>query len=544
MKSTKIFYSLIFFLITSFPLYAQQAQERIQLVKAGSFQAGNKNGAQFQRLIDNVHLKQKETDLFCDSAHLYRETNTVEVFSNVRVTQGTLTITSNTGVYNGNQQKAVFKGNVTLRDEKMTLTTPSLAYDMVARTSRYTEGGTIVEENTNLTSQFGNYNVNTKLLAFKGNVHLVSPDADITSDTLQYNTISKLVFFVAPTQIKNEDGLLTAQGGTYNTITKESIFRGSRVETPDYLVDADYSVYNRAAEYLYASGKVKLTSKDPENKTIITGQILQSWKNTGKTKIYGSPVMRSLVSNDTLYISGDTLVAVNHDKVAKEKDPKLKDFVYAYYDVRIFKSDLQGKCDSLTYNVTDSVMHLRRDPVVWSEKSQLVADSMNMFIRNKALDKMYMYNNAFIISEDTLKNLNQVKGRNMEAFFKAGQIAKVNVNGNGESIYFALEGDTATTGMNRSISSDLILRFKEGKASTVSFITNPEASFIPPHELKEPDKRLKGFNWRIAEQPTKELVLAKRTPKQATQTPEKASALKTEPTRKKSLFRRNNKKSK
>ncbi len=252
--------------------------------------------------------------------------------------------------------------------------------------------------------------------------------------------------------------------------------------------------------------------------------------------------MRSIVSNDTLYVSGDTLLAVNYDKTAKAKNPKLKDFVYAYYDVRIFKKDLQGKCDSLAYNVTDSVMYLPRNPIIWSNKSQLVSDRMEMFMRRKALDRMYMYNNAFIISEDTLKNLNQVKGRNMEAFFKAGDLAKVNVNGNGESIYFALAGDTAVTGMNRSISSDLVLRFKEGKVNTVSLLTNPEASFIPPHELKEPDKRLKGFKWRIEEQPTKQVVLAKRAPKQATPAKQKASTTQpAEPTRKKSLFSRKKK---
>lgn len=538
MKRTKVYFSFFFFLFTSFSLYAQ---DQIQLVQAGSLQGGIKNGVRFTRFIANVHLKQKETDLYCDSAHLYRESNIVEVFSNVRVTQGTLTITSATAIYNGNTRIANFRGNVNLRDEKMTLTTPSLSYNMDAKTARYTEGGTILEESNTLTSQFGNYNTNNKLLSFRGNVRLVSPDADITSDTLQYNTVSKLVFFVAPTRIVNPDGVLTAKGGTYNTVTKESVFRGSRVETPDYLVDADYSVYDRANQYLYASGKVKLTAKDPQNKTIITGDILQSWRSSGKSKVYGSPVMRSIVSNDTLYVSGDTLLAVNHDKTAKQKDPKLKDFVYAYYDVRIFKSDLQGKCDSLAYNVTDSVMHLPRNPIVWSNNSQLVSDRMEMHMRQKKLDRLYMYNNAFIISEDTLKNLNQVKGRNMEAFFKAGELAKVNVNGNGESIYFALEGDTAVTGMNRSVSSDLVVRFKEGEVNKVSLLTNPEASFIPPHELKEPDKRLKGFKWRIEEQPTKQQVLAQRTPRQATSAAQKASAPKTEPTRRKSLFSRNRK---
>jgi hypothetical protein len=134
-------------------------------------------------------------------------------------------------------------------------------------------------------------------------------------------------------------------------------------------------------------------------------------------------------------------------------------------------------------------------------------------MKNRTIDRMYMYTNAFIVSEDSLKNLNQIKGRDMTAFFEAGNIRRVDVNGNGESIYFALEGDSVLTGMNKTVCSDMVLKFKDKKLQTISFLTNPDASFIPPHELKEPDKRLKGFKWRIDEKPTKQQVLAKRTKK-------------------------------
>ncbi|MGV3639077.1 MAG: LptA/OstA family protein, partial [Adhaeribacter sp.] len=299
----------------------------------------------------------------------------------------------------------------------------------------------------------------------------------------------------------------TARGGTYNTVTKESVFRGSQVETEDYIVDAQNSYFDRNKGYLYASGGVKMTSKDPTNKTIITGQTLQHWKPQGRSVVSGSPVMRSLVSGDTLFISADTLISVNN------KDPKKKDFLYAYYGVKIFKKDLQGRCDSLTYNLSDSLMYLHDDPVLWANNSQLVADRMEMFMKKKTIDQMKMFNNAFIISQDTLKNLNQIKGRDMIAFFKQGNISKVDVMGNGESIYFALEGDSVVTGMNKSVSSDLVLKFKDKKVQTITFLTNPDMVFIPPHELKEPDKRLRGFKWRPEDQPTKAQVLAKRTVK-------------------------------
>jgi lipopolysaccharide export system protein LptA len=507
MKPTKVLFTLLFFLISLVEVLGQSGT--IELKHARSLKAGQKGSVKFSRLLGDVELKQKETLLYCDSAHLYRESNYVEVFSNVRVVQGDLTITSATATYYGTQRTADFRGGVVLRDGKMTLTTPSLFYNMATRSARYTEGGTIVEPDTRLTSRAGNYNMGTKMLSFRGNVRVLSKDADIQSDSLQYNTVNKIVYFVTDTRIRNEQGDMMTKGGTYNTITKESIFRNTQVETEDYIVDAQNSFFDRNKGYLYASGGVKMTSKDPTNKTIITGQVLQHWKDEGRSKVTGTPVMRSLVSGDTLFISADTLISVNH------KDPKKKDFLYAYYDVRIFKTDLQGRCDSLTYNLSDSVMYMNDNPILWANNSQLVADRMEMFMKKKTIDQMKMYSNAFIISQDTLKNLNQVKGRDMVAYFNQGNIRRVDVNGNGESIYFALEGDSVMTGMNKSVSSDLVLKFQDKKIQTITFLTNPDMAFIPPHELKEPDKRLRGFKWRPEEQPTKANVLAKRTAKAA-----------------------------
>ena len=134
-----------------------------------------------------------------------------------------------------------------------------------------------------------------------------------------------------------------------------------------------------------------------------------------------------------------------------------------------------------------------------------------MEIRQKKgkIDQMRLYANSFIIGEDTLKDYNQVKGRNMVAYFVENKIKKVNVLGNAESLYYALDGDTALTGMNKAVSSTMVLRFAENKLQTISFLKNPEASFIPPHELKPDDQKLKGFQWRPAERPTRKQVLGR-----------------------------------
>ena len=105
----------------------------------------------------------------------------------------------------------------------------------------------------------------------------------------------------------------------------------------------------------------------------------------------------------------------------------------------------------------------------------------------------------------------------MTADFDGNTISHVLVEGNGESVYFALQEPEAkdstsaktpvTMGMNRIICSNMKINFKLGKVNNISFYVRPDASFIPPHEIKTEDIKLKGFTWRIKERPLKENVI-------------------------------------
>jgi hypothetical protein len=119
-----------------------------------------------------------------------------------------------------------------------------------------------------------------------------------------------------------------------------------------------------------------------------------------------------------------------------------------------------------------------------------------MIIRNKSIDKLNLKNQAFVITRDSSNNYNQIKGREMVAQFKANQLKQVNVYGNGESIFYMYDEKTAElVGMNKIICSDITLKFEDQKLMDAAFLVNPEGDFIPPHELTEEDKKLKGFKW-------------------------------------------------
>jgi len=478
----------------------------IKLLTAGQLVGGDFNGVKIRKLLGNVSFQQDDVFLYCDSAYQYLERNQVEAFSNVRVVQSdTVTITGDKGFYDGDKRTARMVGNAVMRDPRMTLTTPTLDYDLNRKTASYSETGHLTDPQNTLDSQQGVYDTNSKVFVFKRNVHLVTPDSELNNDTLRYNTVTKIAYFNGPTRIKGRSGNLYAEGGNYNTITRVSNFKqNAKIDTPNYRLGGDQLVYDEVKQYGVAKGHVSLISK--KDNLTLRGDVGRYWRGLGRTKLYGGrPVVRNISEKDTLYMAADTLISVE----ARPGQTTTRTVLYAYPKVQIFRGMLQGICDSLTYDRQDSIIYLNQDPVLWQAKNQLTADSMQIRSKRGQVDEMRLYANAFAVEQDTLLNFNQTKGRNMMAYFRSNKLRRVDVLGNAESIFYALDGDTATTGMNRVLSANMRLLFLESKLNKISVLANPEAKFIPPHELKPDDERLKGYSWRATERPTRRQVLGK-----------------------------------
>lgn len=469
--------------------------------KADLLKSGEKAGEKFKILVGNVVFTQKNTKIYSDSAYFYDQRNFAEVFGHVRIKEGdSITITANKLEYDGDKKIAKLREDVVYRDPDMTLYTDYLDYNRMEHLAYYYDGGRLISDQSSITSDQGNYDNIAKFASFKDSVTLVMPDYTLTSDTLQYNTVTEVAYTKGPTKINMNDGtILNAMVGLeYNTNEKQSLFQVSEIETEDYILRGDELFFDDLKKFYTADSNVEMVAK--EDNIIIYGDHGRYWREKGLTKVYGTPLMTKIVNEDTLYMSADTLVSIE-DSIATKKR------ILAYNDVKIFKSNLQGIADSLSYHVSDSMLYFYNDPVLWSDENQISADSINVEIRNNRIDRMNTQINSFVVSVDTVGNFNQIKGRDMTAIFKDNKIDRVHVIGNGESIYYALEDDTVTIGMNRILCSNMLIRFKNSTVNKISFYTNPDARFIPPHEIQEPDTRLKGFAWREEERPEKEDVV-------------------------------------
>ncbi|PMD96094.1 hypothetical protein BWI97_12375 [Siphonobacter sp. BAB-5405] len=480
-------------------------------------------------LRGNVRMRQGNVVLLCHLAKKNDLINVVEAYGNVKIIQGdSLTLTGDTAMYFGNTRQAKITGRVvTLNDKVSTLKTRKLDYDMNSKIASYNTGGTLVDKTSTLVSKEGYYNTATKLSVFKRNVKVKSPETDLFADSLRYSTLSKEAYFIAPTQIiskkkKQEaanDTLFTSSG-SYNLNSRISNFRGrSTVRMPNNDLTGDSLFYDPITQIGIARGNVVMVAK--KDSAILTGQVGRYFGKTGISRVYGEALLQKFFARDTLLLSADTLIS---QEIRGVKDTTRR-FI-ADRHVLIFRNDLQAKCDSLVYNLADSLISFYKKPILWNGQNQSEADSIFVRLVNNKMRTMYLNRRAFIIARDTLIQYNQVKGRRITAYFNAdSKLDNTLVEGNGESIYFAKKDDSKPIGMNYVQASRMRLHFKENQVKRIAFVGSPDGVLRPPKEVTADNRELDGFNWREKERPTREMV--KRLPvKQVKPTPVK----KVEPT--------------
>ncbi|NOS57452.1 MAG: organic solvent tolerance protein OstA [Cyclobacteriaceae bacterium] len=493
------------------------AQRKVKLKQADNAFGSIRNGERFDRLVGNVIFEQNTTTIYCDSAHFFRSKNQLDAFGRVHITEGdSVDITALGLSYDGNKKIAKLRKKVVFVKLGIArLYTDFLDYYRIKNEARYFNGGKLVDTTNTLTSKKGYYDIPVNLASFKSEVVGVNPDYTLTSDTLQYNSKTRVIYFRDTTIVKGKDGKKALyKNGTYNTVQKLSLLEQGEFETTSYRMKGDQNFLDDVKKFYTSKGRVSMVSK--EEKLTIFGDDGFYDKKRGISKVYGNAYVTKIDDQgDTLFLSADTLVSI------ESTNPKKKRLL-AYNKVKIFKTNMQGSADSLAYVAADSTLHLYHQPILWSDDNQMTADSIRILLKNKKIDRIYMVNNSFVISQDSIGNFNQIKGRKMTAYFDRKNIDHVSVQGNGESLYYALEEKELiktdsmilklmiTMGMNKMICSNMRINFLKGRVNNVSFYVKPDAQLIPIHELKKEDRTLKGFAWRRKEKPTKSQVVTKR----------------------------------
>jgi len=442
-----------------------------------------------ERLIGHVIIRQGNTRFYCDSAYLDDKSNSFEAFSNVHINvNDSVDVYGNRMHYDGNTRIAELFGDVKLLDKKTTLTTGHLVYNRNTKIAFYDSGGTIVSGDNNLVSRKGYYKTQIKTFYFRKDVVLTNPRSETYSDTLIYNTINETAYFQGPTVIRGKESTVYTEKGYYDTKSDFSkLTKKPRVMSSQQTISADSIYYNNQTTYGNAFGRVEIN--DTLHNVVIRGKLGSMWDNRGMSYITDSAMAITYDKKDSMYIHSDTLWMFFDKKKQAKK-------MLAYHNVRFFRDDMQGKCDSLAYNMYDSTIRLYTDPVMWSGKNQLTADSIHINVSGNRLDSLVMYNTAFIVSLDSLEGYNQIRGKDMIGYFRKNHLYKILVDGNAQTLYYIRDDNGSLIGIDLAESSSMVIRLEENKINSINYVSKVKEITYPEKKLPPEMKRLKGFNWQ------------------------------------------------
>lgn len=186
--------------------------------------------------------------------------------------------------------------------------------------------------------------------------------------------------------------------------------------------------------------------------------------------------------------------------------------IKAYRNVKMFRSESQMACDSLTILNTDSIIRMYKSPVMWNDNNQILSDSAMIHTERQRIKSAHFYGNPIMGIEIDTAYYNQVKGKEMISFFENGKVYRNDVNGNAQTIYYLQEEEGAdVTALMYIESSAITFYLDDGSIDKISYKQNPEYVLYPMEMVPESQERkLQGFDWQEDRRPTRVIICDRR----------------------------------
>ncbi|HBD25453.1 MAG TPA: OstA-like protein [Flavobacterium sp.] len=443
----------------------------------------------------NVRIIHNGVKMFCNKAYHFKDENYVKAFGNVQMNQGdTITMNSRYAEYNGDKEFAFATGDVVLRSPESTLTTDTVYFDKKNQEAFYNTYGTIRNKENTLRSKSGRYYVDQKKYKFTTAVTVTNPESTIKTNNLDYYENSGHAYVFGPSTITSKENVIYTENGFYDTTNDiGKLSKNSKITLDNKIIEGDDLFYDRKKNYSRGINNVKIT--DTINKVIATGHYAELYRNAATKKdsmiLTKRALVKTLVEKDTLFMHGKKIIV---------SGPQEDRVIRAFNNVRFYKSDMSGKCDSLHSNNKTQLTKMIGKPILWNNENQMTGDVMHLIGNNKTqkLDSLKVLNNAFIIQKDSLsKNgYNQIKGQNLYGKFVDSKLKEVDVVKNAEVIYYMYNDANEFIGINKTVCSKINLELEANKISSITFFTKTDSFIYPEKDFPENARKLRGFLWR------------------------------------------------
>ncbi|GAA3613191.1 OstA-like protein [Flavivirga amylovorans] len=511
---------LFFTLAIGFVSITTNAQEKkkIEIEYAGKLTIDEENYPDAKVLTrddaQQVHIKHKGANMWCDKAIHYGKENFIEAYGNVQLKQGdTIDMTSKYVEYSGLTGLAFASGDVVLKDPNSTISSDTLYLDRIKQQAFYKSGGTVVKDSSGtITSKIGRYYMDIKKYQFVEDVVLVNKESTINSNFFDFYSDTGHAYLFGPSTITTETSVTYCEKGFYDTENKVGYaLKKARIDYDNRIIEGDSLYFDNNISFASATNNIKVT--DTINNSIIKGHYAEVFRGKEKDSLFITKHALAITQqeNDSIYMHADKIM------VTGKPDNRI---VRAYYNAKIFKSDLSGKADSICSNQRTGITELinidrfssndkfstKRKPIIWNIANQMTGDTIHLISNTETekIDSLRVFNNAFIISKDTISEngYNQIYGLRLTGLFnEANELRQVDIVKNAESIFYTRNDKQELIGIDKAKSGSISMLFAEGDIEEYNRINQVDGKLYPESEYPEKEKILKGFDWREDERP-------------------------------------------
>lgn len=464
----------------------------------------------------HVVFEHQGSVLTADEVIFYQKDNFLKAIGNVVLTTSDGNkITAEEMEYDGNTQRGIARKNVVLTDPKQTIKTETLYYDKIPNTAYFNTGGTIyTNDGAVMYTKAATYYLNTKMIDFVGRSNIETDKYTIVSDNIKQNQNTGVSDFFGPTTIRSKENprnYVYTELGSYNSKTSESFLnKNSKIYYNDKILSGDKLYYNRNTGFGKGNGNVRLD--DPKENRYIIGGYGEIYEKKDSAMVTDKPYAVKILSKDSAYIAADRFLSFQKPDSANAL--KKKSFLRAYRKVRIFKTNMQARADSLSYNETDGEMHLMRQPVLWMGTKQVTGDEIRVYSNpeKEITDSVRVLGNAFAISKVDSLNMkdefHQIKSKNMVVYLKDNAIDVAKAVGNAQAITYADDENQKTHEITRigvalSTCGEIVAEFVEKKLENVSCNIGANQDTYPMSKISREQRFFKDFNWNTKDRPRK-----------------------------------------
>ncbi|MBB6331588.1 lipopolysaccharide export system protein LptA [Chryseobacterium sediminis] len=482
-------------------------EDKVKIIHADEIKKDPEKYDGNQYFTGHVQIEHQGSILTADEVVLYNEENFVKAIGNTRLqnTDGSV-ITAGEMEYDANTQKGVARKNVVLTDPKQTIKTDILYYDRLANQAYFNTGGTISDGQNVTYAKVGTYFLNTRVVDLTGNVKIETPQYIIEGPNIKQNQNTKIADFNGPTTITsktNPRNRIYTERGTYKMDSKEAyLTKNSRIFYNEKILTGDDMYYNQISGFGKATGNVTLD--DPKERRYIKGGYGEIFEKKDSAMMTKNPYAVKVMEKDSIYFASEKIISYQRPDSLDIKVKK--SYLRAFKKARIYKSNAQGRADSIAFNETDGVMHMYTNPILWSGEKQVTGDKVEAYFNTKTedIDSLKVIGNAFAISKVDSLNLkdefNQVKGKFMTVYYEKNDIKEARVVGNAQSIVYVDDTDQETKkperiGITLSTCGIIGALFEERALQIISCSIGANSDTYPMSKIEPARRKFPDFNW-------------------------------------------------